>query len=136
MDVMSMSSLWFLSSFKGINYIQNPGSIMNSFRANRYYAISYMFEHELLLMDTIHCDLNIIHHRVWWFVKAIHKELYDKRQTLSLKTKCNKFIDIMDYHGISMNMIDALFIKNVIRRPLKMFSWFCVLRCLHTRRSL
>jgi glycosyltransferase involved in cell wall biosynthesis len=135
MDVMSVSKKWLLSSFVGINYTQTPGSIMNAFRAKRYQAISYMFEHELALMDNIDLDLSTIHHRVWWFVRAIHHQVFDKRQQLSYKAQCAIFADVMDYHGISFEMIEALLIKHVIRQPHKMVKWFCILRCLNPRRS-
>lgn len=136
MDVMMESKMWYLSSFVGINYTQVEGSIMNAFRTHRYQAINFMFEHELLLMHTIECDLNTIHHRVWWFVRAIYSQVFDQRQTLTRKAKCTIFVDVMDYHGISIHMIDDLILKEVIRRPLNLFSWFCMLRCLHVRRSL
>jgi glycosyltransferase involved in cell wall biosynthesis len=135
MDIMSVSKTWQLSSFVGINYTQTPGSIMNAFRAQRYHAINYMFEHELLLMDNIDVDLNIIHHRVWWFVRTIYKQIFHKKQNLKYQEKCQRFEEVMDYHGISMDMIDALFIKYAVRRPHKIIEWMCILRCLNLRRS-
>lgn len=135
MDVMSVSNTWKLSSFIGIHYTQTSGSIMNAFRAHRYQAISIMFEHELLLMDHIDVDLSVIHHRVWWFVRAIYKQIFHKKQNLKYQEKCQRFEEVMDYHGISMEMIDALFIKYALRRPHKIIEWMCILRCLNLRRS-
>jgi len=135
MDLMTHSTQWRLSSFLGIEYVQTLNSMMNSFKPHRYHAIHLMFEHEVALMHHINVSDRVLSHRVWWFCKAIFKEIYHSNQSLTPALKQELLIDVIDYHGLTWDMVSYDVKKTILRKPWNFVKLYPLLKILHLRRA-
>jgi glycosyltransferase involved in cell wall biosynthesis len=130
MDLMSCTDNWVLSSFVGIEYVQIAGSIMNSYREHRYESTSLMFMRERLLMSELGVSRSMIQDRVWWFVRAMTKEIWHPSRVLSVKDKSLLLSQILADHSIRFKDIKSLWFKSMLRYPHKIKLWIQILKAL------
>lgn len=131
MNLFIHSRRWLLTSHPNVtlNQMHYP---LNEQHAE---SLSLFFETKMLLMHTIGLDLKHIHDEVWEFVQSLQEHVFKEHQHASFKQKCSSLKSYLDYHAISLTMIESFLFPFILKRPLKLAQWLMLLYCLQEGKS-